>query len=264
MHAYHPETYQYTNVNMDFTNLIVAAIPESFDFYSAQGPPFTTNSLLQQNDGSQAQPLYAPAPLPGQTASLYSGLQVVDSHQPHNHSYYSEPRMDEATSRALCEPQQSDIDLEYCGQNALQSTFPTPSELLAELAANGLSATSDDFGSDVRAESARKARRRAMAKSVGFVPTDPDSISSHEKKRHYLECLEQYVQFLHQQLELIGSTPVELVRVPSHRGLSSRSIRTLLVHMENTTRHLNNQTLTQEERFVALRDLVYKRQSSSR
>ena len=61
----------------------------------------------------------------------------------------------------------------YSSTDVIQSTFPTPSELLAELSANGLPATSDEFGSDGRSESARKARRRAMAKSVGFIPTDP-------------------------------------------------------------------------------------------
>jgi hypothetical protein len=76
-------------------------------------------------------------------------------------------------ARALCEPQEPPINLDYCSTDVIQSTFPTPSELLAELATNGLPATSDEFGSDGRSESARKARRRAMAKSVGFIPTDP-------------------------------------------------------------------------------------------
>jgi len=70
------------------------------------------------------------------------------------------------------EPQEQLIN---CPTDVIQSTFPTPSELLAELAANGLPATSDEFGSDGRSESARKARRRAMAKSVGFIPTDPSA-----------------------------------------------------------------------------------------
>lgn len=52
-----------------------------------------------------------------------------------------------------------------------------------------------------------------------------DTISSHEKKRHYLECLEHYVVYLHDQLKLIGAQPVALERVPNYRGLSSRSIR---------------------------------------
>ncbi|KAJ3503158.1 hypothetical protein NLJ89_g8558 [Agrocybe chaxingu] len=88
-----------------------------------------------------------------------------------------------------------------------------------------------------------------MAKSVGFVPTDPDTISSHEKKRHYLECLEHYILYLHQQFELLGVTPPALELVSSYRGLSSQSIRTLLVHMEHNTRRLNARTLEEEQRL---------------
>jgi len=70
-----------------------------------------------------------------------------------------------------------------------QHIFPTPSELLSELAlkdAEFLSpdptgATSEELFNNTsvqadgkpRHDSARKARRRATAKSVGFIPTDP-------------------------------------------------------------------------------------------
>ena len=75
---------------------------------------------------------------------------------------------------AYCDPQQQQQSYDHGSTDVIQSTFLTPSELLAQLAANGLPATtSDEFGSDGRSESARKARRRAMAKSVGFIPTDP-------------------------------------------------------------------------------------------
>jgi hypothetical protein len=75
---------------------------------------------------------------------------------------------------ALCQPAMDlPINPEYCGGDALQTTFPTPSELLAELAAKGIPMTGDELGSDTRSESASKARRRAMSKRVGFIPTDP-------------------------------------------------------------------------------------------
>ncbi|KAF8807475.1 hypothetical protein BYT27DRAFT_7189545 [Phlegmacium glaucopus] len=194
-------------------------------------------------------PLHAPIPLPVQTPVLYS----MDSSA-------QQPYIDPEIPRELV--QEQPINFDYGSTHVIQSTFPTPSELLAELTANGLPATNDEFAPDGRSESARKARRRAMAKSVGFIPTDPDTISSHEKKRHYLECLEQYVMYLHQQLELVGSQPIPLERVANYRGLSSRSIRTLLVHMENTTRRLHLRTLDEEQRFIALRDMVYKRTST--
>ncbi|KAL0951101.1 hypothetical protein HGRIS_007838 [Hohenbuehelia grisea] len=114
-----------------------------------------------------------------------------------------------------------------------QQTFPTPSELLRGLAAQDTDAsTPDAYAAAIakihKPESTRKARQRAMAESIGYTPTDPDSISSHEKKRHYLECLEHYVAYLHEQLGLVGSTPAALERVLTPgRGLSSRSIRFL-------------------------------------
>jgi hypothetical protein len=54
-----------------------------------------------------------------------------------------------------------------------------------------------------------------------------DTISSHEKKRHYLECIEQYIQYLHEQFELLGEPAPEMERVAvaSYSGLNSRSIR---------------------------------------
>ena len=74
-----------------------------------------------------------------------------------------------------------------------------------------------------------------------------DTISSHEKKRHYLECLEQYVLYLHEQLKLVQTAPLALERVSTYRGLSSRSIRTLLVHMQNTNKTLHEGTLVEEQ-----------------
>ncbi|KAI9572908.1 hypothetical protein HD554DRAFT_1386144 [Boletus coccyginus] len=103
-----------------------------------------------------------------------------------------------------------------------------------------------------KTESQRKARQRAIAEEIGFTPTDPDTISSHEKKRHYLECLEQYVLYLHEQLRLVQTAPLALERVSTYRGLSSRSIRTLLVHMQNTNKTLHEGTLVEEQVFLDL------------
>ena len=63
-----------------------------------------------------------------------------------------------------------------------------------------------------------------------------DTISSHDKKRYYLECLEQYITYLHEQLRLVGHEPVALERVSTYRGLTSRSIRVFLVTVEVATR----------------------------
>ncbi|KAG1833873.1 hypothetical protein EV424DRAFT_1296132, partial [Suillus variegatus] len=164
--------------------------------------------------------------------------------------------------------------------NAPQLLFPTPSELLTDLSTPSaqipttLSASSslshqtqrEQSQSSERStepptsaapntsktESQRKARQRAVAEEIGFIPTDPDTISSHEKKRHYLECLEHYVLYLHEQLRLVNTAPLDLERVSTYRGLSSRSIRTLLVHMQNTNRRLHENTLEEEQVFLDL------------
>ncbi|PPQ64390.1 hypothetical protein CVT26_002097 [Gymnopilus dilepis] len=204
-------------------------------------------------------PLHAPVPLPIHVPLLYSGFQVDATDSSYDAIHYDldqqSPGSDD--SMTACDPQNDELDFKQQRTlGSLQPTFPTPSELLAELASKDMSSGNDGLASDPRPESASKARRRAMAKSVGFVPTDPDTISSHEKKRHYLESLEQYIIYLHQQFELIGATPPPLTRVNNYRGLTSKSIRTLLVHMENTTRSLNSRTRADEQKFLRLRDQV--------
>ena len=126
-------------------------VPDSV--YHLVGPFFLLIFLCSLSQYSQ--PLHAPIPLPLQTQMIYpmdQPLMVPES--------------------VYCDPEQQQ-PYDYCSTDVSQSTFLTPSELLAELAANGLPATGDEFSSDNRSESARKARRRAMAKSVGFIPTDP-------------------------------------------------------------------------------------------
>ena len=127
--------------------------------YTYTAPPIPHELPLQ---------LYAPIPLPGQTALLYSEPEPIHPYagQSPDAPYYEES-LPEFIPLGPCDPP---LNFNYLPH---QVTFPTPSELLAELAAKGLPATSDESASDVRPESASKARRRAMAKSIGFVPTDP-------------------------------------------------------------------------------------------
>lgn len=160
-----------------------------------------------------------------------------------------------------------------------QTLIPTPSDLLHHHSAldkpkHPLPSTSDlDAALVNKTETQRKARQRAVAEEIGFVPTDPyvwtiplpfrlvikihthrDTISSHEKKRHYLECLEHYVLYLHEQLRLVHTPPLALERVSTYRGLSSRSIRTLLVHMQSVNKNLH-QSILAEEQVVRARPL---------
>ncbi|KAG7450467.1 uncharacterized protein BT62DRAFT_1001286 [Guyanagaster necrorhizus] len=234
-------------------------------------------------------PLHAPVPLPPSSSLFYpetpagsypiqeapfrpgSSYPLLGNYSSHS-LLFPVSHTDKFPQRSHPElvPLQPSVPLEtpplepfvnFCNSNPSHRallTFPTPSELLKDQPSESFA---HDFGPD-KADTARKARRRAMARSIGFPPTDLDSISSHEKKRHYLECLERYVIYLHEQLNLTGAQPVPLERVSNYRGLSSRSIRTLLVHMENTTRKLNLQCVTEEHRFLSLRDVLIKQEAT--
>ncbi|GLB36210.1 hypothetical protein LshimejAT787_0304980 [Lyophyllum shimeji] len=207
-------------------------------------------------------PLHAPAPLPGQpSALLFSGAESFEGTPIRNlpsPNHFSFPAEDH---RAHLAPQPESEENSHSLEShprPTQSTFPTPSEMLSELSGNPQPpAAVGPHALEGRSEPVRKARRRAMAQNIGFLPTDPDSISSHDKKRHYLACLEYYVLYLHQQLNLVGAKPVVLQRVQTPgRGMSSRSIRTLLVHMGHVNRRLNQQILAEEQRFAHLRDAL--------
>ncbi|EED80430.1 predicted protein [Postia placenta Mad-698-R] len=179
--------------------------------------------------------------------------------------------------------------LVYFG-NAQRTTLPTPSDLLNEEDAQGESGdttastsavmksesrqsiesqglplkrktskpgsshnnSANNNGATKPQETQRKAYFRAVAEAIGFTPTNPDTISSHDKKRHYLECVEQYVDWLHEQIRILGEEPVPFEKVSKYPGLSHQSIRILLVHMEDEIRKLNQQTLEEEQEFLRL------------
>jgi hypothetical protein len=68
-------------------------------------------------------------------------------------------------------------------------------------------------------------RSPTLTNSVIRSISHSDTITAHEKKRCYLESLENYVLCLRQQVELLGLTPPKLDRATRHQGLSSRSMR---------------------------------------
>ncbi|KAI5898100.1 uncharacterized protein SCHCODRAFT_02468104, partial [Schizophyllum commune H4-8] len=70
--------------------------------------------------------------------------------------------------------------------------------------------------------------------------------------------------YLHEQLKLVGTDPVPLERVSTYRGLSSRSIRTLLVHMRNGVGKLSLRTENEEQKFIERRDAVYSQELEPR
>lgn len=53
-----------------------------------------------------------------------------------------------------------------------------------------------------------------------------DTISSHDKKRNYLECLENYVKYLEAQMKLVGLQSYPMSNVVNYgSGMNNRSLR---------------------------------------
>ncbi|KAF9242876.1 hypothetical protein BU15DRAFT_72526 [Melanogaster broomeanus] len=204
-----------------------------------------TNAVATQTTNSSAPSMFdyyaaAPQQLFPTPAELLTGLTSTSMSAPSHHRQHSQQ------SQQSHQPHQRAIT-----EVPLHTQSPPP----PQISGRHIPEESSTFPPDGvlnKADSQRKARQRAIANEVGFMPTDPDTISSHEKKRHYLECLEQYVLYLHEQLRLVQTPPLKLERVSSYRGLSSRSIRTLLVYMQNTNKNLHASTLLEEQAFLDL------------
>ncbi|KAL6310018.1 hypothetical protein BKA93DRAFT_745790 [Sparassis latifolia] len=254
---------------------------DGFDYYPSQYVQPTS----ELPDCPPQLPLHAPIPISGYSTLIAPPIPL--SPTPPTPVGSTSPTTSPHDSPSSSQGSSSGTNpLDIYG-NAPQVTFPTPSELLTDLAAcgrngTGLSdlrppapasssepasvdeaapATKKTKSGGKHAETQRKVYFRAVAESVGFQPTDPDTITSHDKKRSYLECLEQYVQWLHGQIRLVGHEPVAFERVPKYRGLNSRSIRTLLVHMQDEARKLHQQTLEDERTFTLLQQQVTAHQS---
>ncbi|KAI0375357.1 hypothetical protein BV20DRAFT_933763 [Pilatotrama ljubarskyi] len=221
-------------------------------------------------------PLHAPVPVSGYSALLTSGLgDGADLPFPSQECMAAPEE-----SKPFIDGQVNPLDVYL---DAPQILFPTPSELLTDLNTRERGARSDGESSGQpsakpanRSSAARskaevdepenlnqrKAYFRSVSDNVGFSITDPDTITSHDKKRCYLECLEEYVQWMHEQLRLVGHEPLPLERVSSYRGLKSRSIRTMLVRKQEDISKLNQRKQEEERKFMDLQNAVLMRQVS--
>ena len=205
--------------------------------------PQLSNAVLQQPPQLEYAPqspsilLHSPIPVSGASWPIIS----PDPPASRENSY------DQGTSPELKHPTMEDgPDLLQVYANAPRETFPTPSELLNKATSRHKTINTPAKPGrkpEKKVETQRKALQRVLEESIGFSPTDPyvyadrypstivsqifrsDTISSHDKKRYYLECLEQYITYLHDQLRLVGHEPEPLERVSTYRGLTSRSIR---------------------------------------
>ncbi|KAJ3564154.1 hypothetical protein NP233_g8476 [Leucocoprinus birnbaumii] len=91
--------------------------------------------------------------------------------------------------------------------------------------------------------------------------TSPDertsaTITAHEKRRQYLECLEQYVLFLHQHCEQNGIQPGPIERIAYYRGLNNNSMQMLLVHALQNAEQMRERLHREEQRFELLSKAV--------
>ncbi|KAH9847362.1 hypothetical protein C2E23DRAFT_741926 [Lenzites betulinus] len=222
-------------------------------------------------------PLHAPVPVSGYSTLLASESGTADS----DDGAFAPPAYpvhhDEAKPHAEDELNPLDVYL-----HAPRDYFPTPSELLMDpnprdrqardsgdaagkgtaksQASSAALASSKPDGDDAENLNQRKAYFRSVSDNVGFTITDPDTITSHDKKRCYLECLEEYVQWLHERLRLAGQEPPPLERISTYRGLKSRSIRTMLVHKQEDARRLNHHKRSEEQKFMTLQNTVLMQQ----
>ncbi|EIW64413.1 uncharacterized protein TRAVEDRAFT_158646 [Trametes versicolor FP-101664 SS1] len=220
-------------------------------------------------------PLHAPIPVSGYSTLLASNTGDTQALAFSPHGY---PAPVEETKPHIGE-QTNPLDVYL---HAPQVLFPTPSELLTDLNARereardgseaagkgapkptARSPTTPRSKTDVEEPenlNQRKQYFRSVSDNVGFSITDPDTITSHDKKRCYLECLEEYVQWMHDQLRLVGQEPIQVERVSSYRGLKSRSIRTMLVRKQEDIGKLNQHKKQEEQKFMQLQNELVMRQ----
>ncbi|KIK71067.1 hypothetical protein GYMLUDRAFT_235443 [Collybiopsis luxurians FD-317 M1] len=206
-------------------------------------------------------PLHAPVPVPGTSSIFFTDLgspkcpsAFPKESQSFSSTTYSTFTLPNVLETGPVAPSQSSEEI---GNKTTQSTFPTPCELLNELNSGSPNSTP---GSNSR-ESNDESLYAYIPAFTSLEPetADSSSITSHEKKRQYLLCLEQYVVYLHEQFKLIGASPIPIERYSTYRGMSSRNIRTLLAYMENSTAKLRAKTRAEEQRFLELR-AAYLRQ----
>lgn len=221
----------------------------------------------RQEDVARSHPVIislSPAPEPSQTSNETGNdghhlpQASVDAVSPAQLSYPSSPVQVPELAQSWLHPAAPpflDVHTPFVEASASStpcSSTASPSQTIAKSKNRPKIPTTLQPAMPGKPENIRKSYFRSVADNVGFQPTDPDTITSHDKKRHYLECLEQYIMWLHNQIGLSGHTPLQLERVDSYQGLDIRSIRTLLVHMQTQTRRLHLQVTEEEQKYFDL------------
>ncbi|KAJ6610063.1 hypothetical protein B0H10DRAFT_2225348 [Mycena sp. CBHHK59/15] len=207
-------------------------------------------------------PLQTPIPLLAQP-SLPASAQIAD----HEDTFWYDPTTDTSDVNAILQSLGGELpngvvpNSEYHSEFSAFPATPPPnagmkvSDLSDTPRASG---TAPPHGRSLGRSKNRAARlaRPITPRASGFVPSDPDELSAHEKKRHYLVCLESYVKYLHDLFESIQVQPLPLERVSSYRGLTSRSMRTILVQLGKSADIIHERTIQEEDKFCDLRDTL--------
>ncbi|KAJ3927925.1 MAG: hypothetical protein NXY57DRAFT_965017 [Lentinula lateritia] len=96
-----------------------------------------------------------------------------------------------------------------------------------------------------------------LANDTGRSTTKQNSKLTHLKqRREYLECLEEYSLYCHKKLILIGTQPAPIERSEEETYMSTRSLRSILVFMEDMMVRMSAHIQTEEERFHELQKRV--------
>ncbi|KAF9777400.1 hypothetical protein BJ322DRAFT_1063545 [Thelephora terrestris] len=160
-----------------------------------------------------------------------------------------------------------------CGSSSSTPTpSPTPSPTSATFSPSSFhpsirSEVSSDSGrrSPSQSKHTDSRRRRAdrrrsklleIASVLPFRATDPDEMSSHDKRRCYVGTLEEYVIWLEKEMKVFGGVPISMKKVAKSKGMSCRSLRTMLAHFQDEAHKLHEQVQAQEREALELQALL--------
>ncbi|KAF9650487.1 hypothetical protein BDM02DRAFT_3127646 [Thelephora ganbajun] len=160
-------------------------------------------------------------------------------------------------------------DTGYGSSSSTPTPSPTPSPTSATFSlspyqASVKSEASSDSGyrspssqlkhADFRRRRADRRRSKLLeiASVLPFRATDPDEMSSHDKRRSYVGTLEEYVVWLEKEMKFFGNDPIAMKKVAKHKGMTCRSLRTMLAHFQDEAHKLHEQVQAQEKEIQAL------------
>ncbi|KAJ7181729.1 hypothetical protein C8R43DRAFT_278621 [Mycena crocata] len=220
-------------------------------------------------------PLHAPVPLPEQAS-----LPLLSDPSPDNeaiardqcYDQYISPAFDFDAILNLTEHLPDPFpNTEYCREFFVPELASIPVPDMKEFSGSSGSSPSSTGSSPSQRQSRPRPRqsppRRSRPSRVpsprasGFIPSDPDELSAHQKNRLYVECLEHYVQYLHQLFASIYVQPLPLERRVANRGLTSRSMRTILLHLGKSADLIHLRTLQEEKKSRDLNNALLEAQA---